>query len=429
MFKAFTVLAMIGLSSHAYALNLQGYKFSDSYRYSFLEDTGLENFKGPLLLTTSFSHISTPLFITDERVRVFRGELIKSYDLLTLGGAYRITPEFSLSLDTAFIKAKVNSSNVSGLGDTVLKAKFTLLKDSSSAFSLNPNLNFATGKNANFTTSKSIGIALRAVYEKNWDNVHILGSLGFSHAEDNKYSIINYRNLLLSELGVSLDLNEFWNLNFEINRNFTLATDYRQDEGDFYITLKNKTFANASTYFGSGVAGVDKIDRKNWSVFAGIKMNFPGDSPPSSVFTDTRKETPKKINKSESEEVKTIAIKTKSDEKNLGKVFALENIYFLNNKANINSLEMAKINKLFVTLIENRKNIKHIVVEGFASRVGDPVKNQLLSQKRAEEVRSILIERGISQEMISIVAFGDQSKKQFVDVNKNRRVQFRVYLK
>ena len=424
MLKAIAIMTIIGFSSSAHALNLQGFKFSDSYRYSFLEDSGIETFNGPLVLTTSYAHIATPLFVTDSQVKSFKSELINRYDLLTLGVGYRINPEVAFSLDTAFLKAKIDSKNISGLGDTALRAKFTLLKDSSSAFSLNPNLNFATGKENNFTTSKSLGFGIRAIYEKSWDNLHFLGSLGFSHANKNEYQIINYRNLLLSALGISLDLSELWNLNFEINRNFTLVSDYRQDEGDFYITLKNKTFSQASTYFGAGVAGFDKIDRKNWTVFAGLKMDFFGEKTSPPVYEEKVKE----IVEAEPEQVRPVAIKSRSDEKKLGKVFALENIFFENNKIKINSTEMIKMNKLLVTLIENRNNIKHIVIEGFASRVGDTAKNQVLSQKRAQEVQSILVERGIAKEITSIVAFGDQAEKQYKDVNKNRRVQFRIYL-
>ena len=273
MLKAL-IIGWVGICSNAHALNLQGYKFSNSFRYSFLEDSGLETFKGGFTFTTSIAHISTPLFVTDSNVSTFKNDIIEHYDLLTLGVAYRLTTDFSMSMDFAFLSSKVRGETISGFGDTVLKGKWLLLKDSQTALSLNPSLTLPTGKVSNYTTSHSMGAAIRSVYEKNWGDFHMLGGAGYSYANKNAYSIINYRNLLLTELGFSVDLNDKWNLNLEINRNFTLATDYRQDEGDYYLTMKNKTFKNGSIYFGGGIAGFDKLDSKNWTVFTGLKFDL-----------------------------------------------------------------------------------------------------------------------------------------------------------
>jgi outer membrane protein OmpA-like peptidoglycan-associated protein len=429
--KAFVLLL---LAQSAWAINLQGYKFSEAYRYSFLEDSGLENFNSPILLTTSLSHIAVPLFITDSTSSVYRTDVIKNYNLLTLGAGFQLTDFFNLGLETSLLKTKLQNDSEFNIGETLIRSRLNLMKNKDSSLSFNPFLTLPTGKTASYTTGKNIGLGLRAVYEKSLEAYHLLAGVGFSHNDKNVYDIINYRNLALLELGLSYDLNQSWNVNLEVNRNFTLATDTHQDEGDYYLTIKNKTIENVNSYAGIGLAGFNDRDKRNWTLFAGLKLDLGPNRPlQKPVVTESIKKPvlpplEKKEEKAKPLPTPPVVIKTAKDEKKLGPVFKIENIYFENNKIKILDTEKIKIDELTASLRKDEKSVKHIVIEGFASKVGNSKKNQALSLKRALEVQNKLIDQGIPKEMTSIVAYGDTAKVQFKDVNKNRRVQFRVYI-
>lgn len=426
--KKLIFLSLVLIGQNAMAIDLTGFKFSDSYRYSYLEDAGLEDFKTPIILTTSFSHIEKPLFITDANSSQYKRAIIENNNLFTFGLSVKSqNPRLKIGIESNLQRVKTSTDSYLHFGDMLIRGRYTFAENNDYALSLNPFLSVPTGKKSSFTTKGSFAPGLRLVGEKKLNGVSLLGSAGYSHASENKYQIINYRNLLLLELGLSLDLSEKLNINLEINRNFTLASDEHQDEGDFYLTFKHKTSEFVNMYGGLGIAGLNDLDKKNWTAFVGLKFDVgPGpkiyEEAPRKV--EPVKETPKPIVKTEP----PVIIKTAKDEKALGPVFKIENIYFENGKTNITQIEMIKINDFTANIKKEQKHIKHIVIEGFASKVGNSKKNQKLSMERALEVQNALIAGGIDKEMTSIVAYGDTSNQQFKDINKNRRVQFRVYI-
>jgi len=442
------VLAVM-LSFNAAAIDLTGFKFTESYRYAFLDDAGLEEFKTKHLLMGSFSYIKTPLFVSDTRFNNLVSPVINSYNLLNLGYSYKYSKDLALALETKFARTALASRSETSIGDVALKARLKLLNHSSSeknnelVVSVRPELILPTGKLESFSTKKEVAAGLLLVAEKRWDHLFFLLGLGYKYAPKNQYSIIDYRNVVALEFGLSYDLNEKVNLNFETNRHFTLASDYRQDEGDYYLTIKHKTMNDLASYAGFGLSGVSELERKNWTVFAGVKINF-GDNgkqvtPVALPVVEKRKLVEvkkediqeKAVAKIESSPrpITQIVLKNASDEKKkLGDAFVIDNIYFANAKWDITDTEQTKVDDLVRKISERKGRVKHIVIEGYASKVGNAKLNQKLSLKRAQNVQAKLIGMGILKEMTSLVAYGDRSQKQDPDVAKNRKVQFRVYL-
>jgi outer membrane protein OmpA-like peptidoglycan-associated protein len=424
------IAVSIALSSlNAFAIDLTGFKFSDSFRYSYLEDAGLDAFRGPLILTGSFAHIEKPLFVTDENSLQYKKAFVENNNLLNLGASLNFAqPRLRIGLESNLERVKTSSDSYLHFSDLLIRSRYTFYATKAYAYSINPFVSLPTGKKSSFTTKGSIGSGVRAVAERRLDNVSLLGSIGYAHADQNKYQIINYRNLFLMELGLSVDVTDKLNINLEVNRNFTTASDSHQDEGDYYLTFKQKMRENMNLYGGLGIAGLNDLDKKNWTAFAGVKFDFGGVPEIVHVIKPPIKK----------EEIKPVPIKpivqppvvvkTVKDEKALGPVFKIENIYFANGKINITQIEMIKIKEFTENIKKEQKTIKHIVIEGFASKTGNSKRNQKLSMERALEVQNSLIQGGISKEMTSIVAFGDTSSKQYKDINKNRRVQFRVYV-
>lgn len=270
-FLIFIVLVLV--SFNALALNIQSFRFSDSYRYSIIDDSYSERFKSKFVLSSGLGYTNSPFYVSDKEVSELDSEIINHQYVLNVGGTYYVNTELAVGIDVSAQHSEVLSDTYSTLGDTVLKARYNLHRDSEKSFSLNPKIYLPTGRTDNFSTNNSLGASLSGVGEMKFGEWHLLGSLGYFHSPNNKLSIVDYRNLVLFTAGVSYDLNSAWTTNFEAVKNFTTNRQYRQDEGDYYVTFKYKAHHKFGVYFGGGIAGLNEIDRNNFTLFAGVKVH------------------------------------------------------------------------------------------------------------------------------------------------------------
>lgn len=419
MLKFLAVVGVI-IVQNAYAIDLTGYRFTDSYRYSLLEDGYSEKFPGKWVFTGSYSHVDSPVYYTDSRSTTYNGELIDYNNVLTFGFGHYLTNDLQLGLETQAVQTKVapTDKTYNSLGDTTIKGKWRFWSDKNGmTLALNPRLVLPTGKEKSYTTVKTVAGSLSAVLEKHWGSWHGLASVGYFSGGHNKLDIIDYRNLILTQIGLSYDITKAWTANFESIRNFTVVSDKRQDEGDYFITFKNKATERVSLYGGAGIAGLNSPERYNQTLFVGLKIHEMWQKPqPEVVSTPT---PPKKV---------IIAKpKSRSEEAKIGQLFKTENIYFENNIHTVMTNEMTKIHKIIKFYKESEKNIKLIIVEGYASKLGNSAHNLALSERRGQEVKSHLAAGGIPEEKIHVVYYGDNIKNPDPLFTKDRRVEFRIY--
>ncbi len=416
--KKILILATLSIiTTQALAINLQSYKFTDSYRYSVLDDSLLEKFSGKYVLTASLNHIHTPVTITNSNYNSKDGTLLKSMNMLTLGYSYYFSNSFSLGLESQVVRTNTEEDSSYFMGDTILKGKYRFFSNEDYSFSLNSQIFIPTGATNSFSEVERISGALSVVGEthlsKRW---HLLASAGYFSGRNNEYDIIDYRDLILAQLGISFDINDKWNINGETYRNFNMSREYGQDEGTYFLTAKNKTTNSLSTYFGVGAAGASELDRDNYTLFAGIKFSEAEEKPaPKQVVAPTpvKKEEPVKVVK-------------RDDEKKLGVLHQVTHIYFANNSADISAEQKKKVD-LVLEAYKLNPDINHIVIEGYASKTGTAKRNQVLSEERAKKVKDYLEANGIPAPKLSIVAYGDAALKQYPTEAENRRVEFRIY--
>lgn len=265
-------LLLVG-ATNAFALNLQGYRFSDSYRYSLLHDSMKENFKGDYVISASTAYVKNPLYLSDSKASRRFSNIISYHHIGTLGYSHFITPTFSLGLDVNYIRNEVAGKEFSGLADTIVKGRWNVYQKSNYSFGINAQLYIPTGKEKAFTTTDSVGGAFNLVNEFTSQKWHFLVSGGYSNAKKNRYEIIDYRGLLLTQVGVSYDATETMNINLEAVNTYSTTDEHLQDEGDYYLTFKNKIKDSVSLYYGAGIAGFDKVNRDNYTFFLGAKIS------------------------------------------------------------------------------------------------------------------------------------------------------------
>ena len=435
--KMSALLFLSGIASitftSVYALDVLEYKFTNSYRYSLLEDTGLEQFEGKYLLTTSFAHISSPLYIQDINTgKVFR-EVVKSYDLVSLGASYLVNNDFQVMLETAIVKASVLTEKEIAVGDTHIKGKYLIWKNAKQAFSIAPELILASGSEMAFTTRTGMGAALRATYEYHFERLHFIGSLGFDYGKENIFSFIDNSKMILAEFGASFDVVNNWNINFEMLRriNAVSGTGQSAQDGDMYITVKNSTSKDFSTYGGVGIAGMAEPDKMNKTIFVGLKYNF-GASNTERAFEPLPYEEVIPVETAQYLEpeppVIVAPLKSKEDEvAQYGTKFTAENLYFENGRTAVDYFNSNKIEDLTRKIMKNPGNIKKIVIEGYASKAGNSASNQVLSDKRAGNAKAALVQNGIEVKLIETVGYGDKKSNKKTSPEEQRRVQFRIY--
>jgi len=76
------------------------------------------------------------------------------------------------------------------------------------------------------------------------------------------------------------------------------------------------------------------------------------------------------------------------------------------NKAVLTPEARAKLDSEVIAKLRDLKDIRYIIVNGHADRLGSPQYNQTLSEKRAEAVRAYLVSKGVDAAKVETLGFG-----------------------
>ncbi|MGE5505291.1 MAG: OmpA family protein [Actinomycetota bacterium] len=113
---------------------------------------------------------------------------------------------------------------------------------------------------------------------------------------------------------------------------------------------------------------------------------------------------------------------------NQGTVFTLTDVLFETGKAQLKPGAYNRLQPL-ATYLKQRPEA-HAVIEGFTDSTGTPEANRLLSQRRAEAVRDVLIGDGIDPQRLAVQGMGEDypiaSNTTPAGRQQNRRVEVLV---
>lgn len=390
--RIFTIFLLVIFSTQsAFALNLQSYRFSDSYRYAVLDDALKEKFDGKYIFTASFAHMNSPFYFSDKNLNENKREIIDYNNILTAGFSYFLNDRISVGVDLNGVQNETFNQSYTSFADSVIKSRITLMKGETHSFSINPQVFIPTGNPDNFTTMGSVSGAISGVFEKSFDRFHLLASVGALSSKNNEFEEVDHRQLLLSQLGASYDLNDKWNMNAEVYRNFPLVDDKYQDQGQYLLTAKHKTNKRFSTYFGGGASGIESVQKNTYVAFIGFKFHEPA-APMVAATIATAAAAP---------------------------VREAPEVFFAHNSSDISEEQAQKLE----SLVQRFTNSKHISIEGYASKPGSVPYNQALSERRAEEVKKYFTQQGLDEKKMSTKGHGELFDQDPVEDN-NRKVKF-----
>jgi outer membrane protein OmpA-like peptidoglycan-associated protein len=107
-----------------------------------------------------------------------------------------------------------------------------------------------------------------------------------------------------------------------------------------------------------------------------------------------------------------------------GVVITLGDVLFGTDLARLNADGMRNAQKLATLLQDNPQ--RSVMIEGFADSTGSAAHNQDLSERRANAVRSALVEMGVAQERIAIRGYGEEFPVAANNSAANRQLNRRV---
>ena len=111
------------------------------------------------------------------------------------------------------------------------------------------------------------------------------------------------------------------------------------------------------------------------------------------------------------------------------KVYTLKNVTFETGSSVVNASSYTSLDQL-VELMQI-KNTMEIEFSGHTDNVGDALKNQQLSEKRAKAVRVYLIRKGISESRVRAIGNGQTkpvaSNDSAIGRQQNRRTEVRIF--
>jgi outer membrane protein OmpA-like peptidoglycan-associated protein len=111
------------------------------------------------------------------------------------------------------------------------------------------------------------------------------------------------------------------------------------------------------------------------------------------------------------------------------RVELLAAVLFEIDSAELEPIGVAMLHEV-VNVLESRKDIRKLAIQGYADTRGSVEHNRQLSTARAERVRSWLIEHGIAEERLVVVGAGESQPLEHEGTEpahqQNRRVVFRV---
>jgi OOP family OmpA-OmpF porin len=107
------------------------------------------------------------------------------------------------------------------------------------------------------------------------------------------------------------------------------------------------------------------------------------------------------------------------------------------NKAVLTQEARSKLDNEVVAKLRDLKDVRYIIVNGHADRLGSPQYNQRLSEKRADAVRAYLVSKGVDAAKVETLGFGktlpvkscpdQKDRKGLIDcLSPNRRVVVEV---
>lgn len=396
------------IMQHALAINLQKFHFSNSPTYATVEDAlltdGFVTNDYKYILVGSYNYVRAPFIEVDGNQR--QTDIIEWMHTFNFGGAYRFNHRTQLGFSSfatyerAIQVGDTDDEEIFVLGDSVVDFKYKFYESNKLAVSFTPRVYLATGDEDAYTSNGELGYYFGFAIDKAFSAFQFTLNLGHKENEGAQFDQVDHRRQFHFSVGLLAPLFGPLDLTAEFYRDTPYESDNEQIPSEGNLGLRYNYSNDMALFGGVGVGSVSENNSTDVRSYIGLKF-FPTS--------------------------KTKTEKIKREEKQFGKLSRGESLYFETGSSKITGTEQTRLD-LFCYQIKNDSNVNKLVIEGYASTLGDAKRNKVLSLRRSQATKDYLIGCGIEVEDIHLVDYGSEFADK-VEINRDidRKVRIRVY--
>lgn len=416
----------------AQAIEVEYFQFSPNNRYSLtdhalLEDQFIQQ-DYRWIFTSALSYVKVPLSISINGQR--EENIINDMQTLHIGGAYQ-TKDFLLGLRAR--AHRLNTDDESGfyMGQSLIEGTYKLLEKNQFALALHSKLTFPTGSQTYTENSGRVGgqIGLNSEKKFTWFqgalNLFYSNQPGAYQSFGNNFSSLDYREAIAINLATLFPIHDKWGLNLEAYR-------YQQFKGDqhpneLYAGLRHQTTQSLTSFGGLATGGLIDKSSNDYRISFGLKWAPDAVERVQRKIAQPVQEKPTPPKPAPATNT-TREKRLKEEESRYGKLINTHEIYFENNSSIINPHDIELI-KSVARSWHKMGQEPQLVIEGFASSIGNRTDNLRLSEVRAEKVIHALMHEKVKSHKMKKVYYGDTKANKEIDEALNRKVAIRIYRK
>ena len=137
----------------------------------------------------------------------------------------------------------------------------------------------------------------------------------------------------------------------------------------------------------------------------------------------TLKEDKNQLTGAEANDISSQDIDSDNKGSDSGTIDGLSTVYFAYDSSTLSEETRETLMKN-LSWIQSHSEITSLELEGHCDTMGSEAYNVGLGRRRAEALKSFLIEQGIDSSRLSVISYGEERPLSEVDHSKNRRVNF-----
>jgi outer membrane protein OmpA-like peptidoglycan-associated protein len=411
--KLIVCLSFLPLAANA--LNLQLMNHSHSPHYLVTEDTLSQNslLNQRLIVSANYHHVNDPLVATNAQRTERTRTLIGGMTTVHLGVGIQTSSRFLVGISAPFSQVTFGETQEreTGTGDTTVIGKYRVsAANNPTSIAIIPSLTLPTGDQNLFLGDGGVGGGIKLAMERDFGRFRVNGNLGILRNSSASFADINYTTRSLAALGVHYAFSDQWHLTSEAYT--MMSKSKKQTPAELVTALQYYQSGALSMSAGIGFSGLDSVTGNDWRFIVGLKWQ-----PPVGKMRMIAS-----VSENSLSEIQKNAL-TKIEEINL-------QIRFAHDSDQLNEEGKNAIEKM-AELIKNANfDDQVLIIQGHANRIGEANYNRNLSLRRAQSVRTALVQQGLSPQQIEAIGHGQafpvEHEDQRMALDMSRRVDFLV---
>jgi hypothetical protein len=281
----FVALTSIWLSESVADITSQTLKINTSACYELVDDSEVQpsyldrQYLGTFL-KTRFNTISPSLTLNDAS-GVRSEAIVNRTSTFEVLAGIPIDQNWLLFTDISLNSVEISDQPTTiGLGDTRIGGKLQVydFRKDSFGLALLPEVILPTGRKNAFLTNDSVGAGLTFVGEKQLGRVRGAVNLGYRNFSQANYRNIDQRNQTIVGVGAFIPIGYTIALNIEANSHFLAGQTLDESNGDFYVGVRDRAFANGIISVGTGVSDLASNQGPSYRFLVGLNILPPSEN-------------------------------------------------------------------------------------------------------------------------------------------------------